>query len=142
MFKTKIASMTLAGILAIGGTTALAAEPIETIESGKPNITINFDKEAKLAEMAEKSAMIDAMKIEFEAKGAAFEEAKAKMTEKLLESGKTEEEISAILEKFSAKFDELKAEKALDIAEKKAEREANVAARADKGIAKNYNQVV
>ncbi len=67
-------------------------------------------------------------------KGASFEEAQANMQAKLSESGKTQEEIDALMEKLSTKFDELKVENGIEVAAKQAEREANIAARVEKGV--------
>ncbi len=137
MMKTRIASLALAGVLALGATTtAFAAEPVTPTAPEKPAISIAFDKEAKLAEMAEKKATVEAKKDEFAQKGIGFETAKAAMEAKLMESGKTAEEIAAMMEKFTAKFDEMKSAKGIDVAAKQAEREANVAMRAEKGIIK------
>ncbi len=138
MFTKKLASLALAGLLTIGGTgvTAFAAEPTAPLAPEQPSISISFDKEAKAAELAEKATTMEAMALEFAEKGIAFEEAKAAMELKLAESGKTAEEINALLEQFTAKFDELKAAKGAEVAVKQAEREANTAARQEKGVVK------
>lgn len=142
MMKTRIASLALAGVLVMGGTTtAFAAEPTEFVAGETPAISIAFDKEAKLAEMAEKKATVEAMKQEFFQRGNNFEETKALTAEKMLENGKTQDEVDAMLEKMTAKFDEMKAAKAADVATKQAEREANVALRAEKGIVVGGNTV-
>ncbi len=138
MLKTKFVTMTLAGLLTIGtiGVTASAEESTPKGEPGKPNITINFNREEKAEELAEKQATVEAKADEFAAKGASFEAAQAGLENKMLENGRTEEEISSLLDKFASKFDELKAEKGEEVALKQAEREANVSSWEEKGIVK------
>ncbi len=138
MVKTRLITLALVGLMSMGGSglTAHAAEL-----SSKTPPTISFDKEEKQAELAEKSATVTSQKIVFEKKGIAFEEAMLAMQEKLLASGKTQEQIDAMLEKFTQKFEELKLEKGEEIALKQGEKDANIAARAEKGITKDTNKI-
>lgn len=112
MMKTKLLSAMLVALLVVGttGITASAVELPSDVEETVPTIT--FDKEAKQAALEEK--------------GETFKEVMAAVEERMLANGRTEAEIAAMQAKFNEKFEELKAEKAAAIMEKKENREAKI----------------
>ncbi len=139
MLTKKIATLAIVGIMLVAttGLTAFAAEAPETATNfEKPTPSISFDKQAKAEDLQEKRDTMAEKAEEFEQKGAEFESAKATAESKLTASGKTQQEIDEVLGKLSDKFEELKKEVGLQIQEKQAIREANIATREEKGVTK------
>lgn len=136
MFQSKIASLALAGLMTIGGveTNSFSAQLTTPTPPEKPSISINFNKEVKQAEITEKKEKIEGIALEFAEKSQSFEKAKSNMLAKLLESGKTQDQIDALIEQFTSKFDELKSEKGAETFDKKVGMEAYTADRTKSNV--------
>ncbi len=138
MLKKKIVSLTLSVVMLIGATSITAfAAPTAPATPEKPSISIGFDKEVKAAELAEKQANLEAKSAELAQKSIAFQEAKISMETQLSQSGKTQEEIDALIGKFSSKITDLIRAANAEVEARKELVELNVAARDEKGITKD-----
>lgn len=135
MMNSKIVSIALAGLLTVGGacTTAFASDTTTDSEVTKPSVSIKFNKEDKSAALAEKGMSRGAGKMDKEDMGANRAEKSANLGSGVTR-GENRGELKESKENRVSSRGENRGE---NRGSGVANREANVAARTEKGVTKS-----